>query len=197
MLLDVALLDPQSTRNAGASRTAKAKPLEGGSNARRVVFFGRAAISRYVRICGAERYSMLLPSLELPPASSNSRLDLFVAPAEELRDRLAEGSLISEPGLKRGSAVSCFVARNHGARRGAQKVGKLRLREVRVAAVALEVVGYGPSVEMHHGDMKNRRRERGVGKQAKPGGRRGRTLSGRRQTTHELTQNHVAYYKPL
>src|SRR6202049_4780764 len=116
MLLDVALLDPQSTRNAGASRTAKAKPLEVGSIARRVVFFGRAGISRYVMSCGAERYSMLLPSLELPPASSNSRLDLFVAPAEELRDRLSEGSLISEPGLKRGRAVSCLLPRNKGGR---------------------------------------------------------------------------------
>jgi hypothetical protein len=32
-----------------------------------------------------------------------------------------------------------------------------------VAAVAFEIVGYGPSVEMHHGDMKNERREKGVG----------------------------------
>src|ERR1700674_3143141 len=109
----------------------------------------------------------------MPPALGDPRLDLSVTPAEELRDRLSEGSLISKPGLKGGRAISCFVARHHGARRGAEKIGKLRLREVRVAAVAFEIVGYGPSVEMHHGDMKNRRRERASGNlRHEPGGRR-------------------------
>src|ERR1700739_2730032 len=105
MFLDVALLDPQSTRNAGASRTTKAKPLEVGSIARRMEFLGRVGISRGVVRHGADRCSLvLLPSFELVSSLSNLRLNLSVAPAENLRDRLSEGRLIGKPGLKRRRA---------------------------------------------------------------------------------------------
>src|SRR6202011_5733157 len=96
-----------------------------------------------------------------PPPRLHLLLDRLVSAAEELRDGLSKGSLVGEAGFQRRDAEPRLVARDLGRRRGAQEIGKLRSAQVRLAAVAAQVVFNWPSVEMHHGEMKNMRRERG------------------------------------
>src|SRR6185295_11638469 len=110
------ILSPQSTRNAGASRTAKAKPLEVGSMAR-------------------SRADSLPFLFELAPPLCDLLRDLLAPAAEERADGNAKGGLVGKPGLKGRRAVPGFVARHLYARRGAEEIGKPRLCQVRMAAI--------------------------------------------------------------
>jgi hypothetical protein len=94
---------------------------------------------------------------ELAPPLCDLLLDLLVPAAEERADGDAKGGLISKSGLKGGSAVPGFVARHLHARRGAEKIGKLRLSQMCVAAITAEVVIKRSSVYGFHGSTKKRR----------------------------------------
>src|SRR4051794_32769843 len=105
------ILSPQSTRNAGASRTAKAKPLEVGSMAR-IVF----ALSRGMKRSRSDPLSFPLLRFELTPPLCDLLRDLLAPAAEKRADGDAEGGLVSKYGLKGRRTVPGFVARNLHAR---------------------------------------------------------------------------------
>src|SRR5262245_46657939 len=142
------ILSPQSTRNAGASRTAKAKPLEVRSMARMVSWGERRGTSG----CMAESRADSLPFLfELQPPLCDLFRDLIAPAAEERADRNPKGGLVSKPGLKGRRAVPGFVARHLDARGGTEEIGKPRLGQVRMAAITAEVVIEWLSVKVCHG----------------------------------------------
>jgi hypothetical protein len=128
-----------------------------------------------------------------PPAPLGYFLrDLLATAAEERADRNAESSFVGKAGFKRRRALPGFIARHLHARRGAEEVGKPRLREVGVPAITAEVVIEGPSVKMCHGNTKDRRREK---RRLRRGGKRPETNYERSvslpHTDHDLKQMHV------
>jgi hypothetical protein len=105
----------------------------------------------------ADSLPFLFLRFESPPPPCDLFRDLLAPAAKEHADGNAKSRLVSKPGLKGRRAVPGFVARYLHARRGAKEISKLRLRQVRVAAISAEVVFKWPSVNVCHGSTKNRR----------------------------------------
>jgi hypothetical protein len=105
----------------------------------------------------ADSLPCLFLGFELAPPLCDLLRDLLAPAAEELADRNAKGGLVSKAGLKGRRTVPGFVARYFHARRGAEEISKPRLSQVRVAAIAAEVVIKWPSMGVCHGSTKNRR----------------------------------------
>jgi hypothetical protein len=99
---------------------------------------------------------------ESPAALGHFLRDLLAPAAEERADRNPESSLIGESGFKRGCPSPRFIARHLHACRGAEEIGKCCLGQMGMPAITAEVVIEGPSVNVRHGNTKDRRRERGV-----------------------------------
>jgi hypothetical protein len=105
----------------------------------------------------ADSLPFLFLRFESPPPLCDLLRDLLVPAAEELADRNAKGGLVSQPSFEGRGAAPGLVARHLYARRGAEEIGKVFLSQMRVAAIAAEVVIEWPSVSMCHGSTKNRR----------------------------------------
>lgn len=105
----------------------------------------------------ADSLPFLFLPFESPPPPCDLFRDLLAPAAEERADGNAKSRLVCQPGLKGRSAVAGFIARYLHARRGAEEISKLRLSQVRVAAISAEVVFKRPSVGVCHCSTKNRR----------------------------------------
>jgi hypothetical protein len=125
----------------------------------------------------ADSLPFLFLRFESPPPPCDLFRDLLVSAAEELADGNAKRGLVSQPGFEGRRAAPGFVAGHLHARRGAEEIGKRRLTQVRMPAIAAEIVIEWPSVSMCHGSTKNRRlagssvaqAERGVQTRGKAG----------------------------
>jgi hypothetical protein len=189
------ILSPQSTRNAGASRTAKAKPLEVGSIARTL-----SGISSCMARSRADSLPFLFLRFESPPPPCDLFRDLLAPAAKERADGNAKSGLVSQPGFEGRRAVPGFVARYLHACRGAEEISKPRLRQVRVAAISAEVVIKWPSVSVCHGSTKNRRlagasgRERLRERKLQTRGKTGEKLRGLILHAAEISRSEPKFY---
>lgn len=105
----------------------------------------------------ADSLPFLFPRFESPPSPCDLLRDLLIPAAEELADGNAERGFVSQPGFEGRRAAPGFVAGYLDARRGAEKIAKALLSQMRVAAITAEVVIEWPSVGVCHGSTKNRR----------------------------------------
>jgi len=102
----------------------------------------------------------LLLRFESPAPLGYFLRDLLATAPEKRADRNAEGSFVGKASFKGRSALPGFIARHLHARRGAEEIGKARLGQVGMPAITAEVVIERPSVNVCHGNTKDRRRER-------------------------------------